>query len=84
MNPSINWPQVLTSGDRIFIGSNAAVPAALLDDLIAHPGDLHDMELVHILTLGECPWAKPENQSLFKVNSLFIGPDVRDAIADWG
>lgn len=77
----INWQDVLTSGSRVFVGSNAAVPSALLDDLIDHPGGLHDIELVHILTLSDCRWANPEYQSLFKINSMFIGPGVRSAIA---
>lgn len=79
-NTKIHWQDVLTSGNRVFVGSNAAVPDALLDDLMANSGDLHDIELVHILTLSECRWAKPEYQSLFKINSLFIGAGVRAAI----
>ena len=30
----IDWKHFLKSGDRIFIGSNAAVPNALMDQLI--------------------------------------------------
>ena len=30
----IDWKRYLKSGDRIFIGSNAAVPNALVDQLI--------------------------------------------------
>ena len=48
-NNSINWDDYLKSGNRIFIGSNAAVPNALIDDLIAKSNDLHDIETVHIL-----------------------------------
>ena len=77
----IHWPEVLTSGNRIFVGSNAAVPSGLMDALIADHGELYDIELVHILTLSDTPWAQPQNQSLFKINSLFLGPGVRDAVA---
>jgi len=35
-NNSINWDDYLKSGNRIFIGSNAAVPNALIDNLIAN------------------------------------------------
>lgn len=76
----VSWPEVLSSGNRVFVGSNAAVPSALMDDLIANPGELFDIELVHILTLSETPWANRENSALFKVNSLFLGPGVRDAV----
>lgn len=80
---SINWEDYLKSGNRIFIGSGAAVPNALIDDLIANSNKLHDIEAVHILTLSENVWAKPEHKELFKVNSLFIGgKNIREAIAE--
>jgi len=80
---SINWEDYLKSGNRIFIGSNAAVPNALIDDLIANSNQLHDIETVHIITLSENVWAKPEHKELFKVNSLFIGgKNIREAIAE--
>lgn len=80
---SINWEKYLKSGNRIFIGSNAAVPNALIDDLIANSNQFHDIETVHILTLSENVWAKPEHKDLFKVNSLFIGgKNIREAIAE--
>ncbi len=80
---SVKWGDYLQSGNRIFIGSNAAVPNALIDDLIANSQGLHDIETVHILTLSENVWAKPEHKDLFKVNSLFIGgKNIREAIAE--
>jgi len=82
-NNRINWDDYLKSGNRIFIGSNAAVPNALIDDLIANSNKLHDIETVHILTLSENVWAKPEHKDLFKVNSFFIGgKNIREAIAE--
>ena len=80
---SINWDDYLKSGNRIFIGSGAAVPNALIDNLIANSNQLHDIETVHILTLSENVWAKAEHKDLFKVNSLFIGgKNIREAIAE--
>ncbi len=49
--------------------------------LVANAKGLNDIELVHILTLSNCSWANKEYQDLFKVNSLFIGAGVREAIA---
>jgi len=79
----INWQQYIQSGGRIFIGSNAAVPNALVDNLIANSQNLRDIEVVHILTLSENVWAEPQHKDLFKVNALFIGgKNIRDAIAE--
>ena len=79
----VNWRDYLKSGCRIFIGSNAAVPNALIDDLITNSNGLHDIETVHILTISDNVWAKAEHKELFKVNSLFIGgKNIRQAVAE--
>lgn len=78
-----DWPTLLKSGNRIYIGSNAAVPNALIDDLISHAKGLHDIELVHINTLSPSRWVEPELSDLFKVNTFFIGGDkIRQAVAE--
>lgn len=80
---SVQWEDYLKSGHRIFIGSNAAVPNALIDNLIENSAQLHDIETVHILTFSDNVWAKPEHKDLFKVNTLFIGgKNVREAVAE--
>lgn len=80
---NLNWAELLKSGQRIFIGSHAAVPIALLDDLIAHGRQLHDIEIVQLLTLSDNPWAGPDQQHRFKVNTFFIGGDtIRQAVAE--
>ncbi len=80
---AVKWQDFLKSGNRIFIGSNAAVPNKLVDHLIENSGDLKDIEAVHILTLSENEWAKEKHKDLFKVNTLFIGgKNVREAIAE--
>jgi acyl-CoA hydrolase/RimJ/RimL family protein N-acetyltransferase len=78
-----DWPELLKSGNRIYIGSNAAVPNALIDDLIANGKGLHDIELVHINTLSESRWVDPQFSDLFKVNTFFIGGEkIRQAVAE--
>lgn len=79
----LNWQQLLKSGNRIFIGSHAAVPTKLIDDLIANAKTLHDIEIVQLVTLSDNKWARPEFQHLFKVNTFFIGGNtIRDAVAE--
>ncbi|MEO5344986.1 MAG: GNAT family N-acetyltransferase [Magnetococcus sp. YQC-9] len=75
------WKHHLKSGDRIFIGSNAACPHALTDDLVKHANDFRDLELVHILILGPHPWTESKYARSFKVNSLFLGPGTRNSVA---
>jgi len=79
----LEWSDLIKSGDRLFFGSNAAVPTKLIDHLIDNAPDIVDLEVVHILTLGKARWALPEYQNRFKVNALFIGgEEVRTAIAE--
>lgn len=80
---NLDWPDLLKSGNRIFIGSNAAVPNALIDDLIVNAKQLHDIEVVHIQTFSDDKWVEPQYKDLFKVNTLFIsGQKVRAAVAE--
>lgn len=82
-NALLDWSTILKSGNRIFIGSNAAVPNALIDDLIANSKQLNDIEVVHIQTISDNRWVDEKYKDLFKVNTLFIGGEkVRKAVAE--
>ncbi len=68
-------------GQRVFIGSGAAEPQALVDALSLRE-DISDTEIIHILTLGVATYAEPKLGSRFRHNAYFIGPNVRDAVAE--
>src|SRR5690554_6158204 len=77
----LDWSRILKSGQRIFIGSHAAVPLALMDDLVANSQELHDIEVIQLYTLSDNYWAQPEYQQRFKVNTFFLsGGSIRDAV----
>jgi len=67
-------------GERVFIGSGAGEPQLLVHALSARE-DLSDTEIVHILTLGVAPYAEPRFGKRFRHNAYFIGPNVRQAVA---
>ena len=71
---------VIKSSDRVFISGNAATPYALMNALAERKDELEDVELVHVLLLGEDPLSKPEMEGHFRHNSLFVGPADRKAI----
>ncbi len=68
-------------GQRVFVGSGAGEPQALVEAL-ANCETLSDTEIVHILTLGIAPYAEPRLGQRFRHNAYFIGPNVRQAIAE--
>ncbi|MGD2076753.1 MAG: acetyl-CoA hydrolase/transferase C-terminal domain-containing protein [Chloroflexota bacterium] len=70
----------ISSGDRIYLGGGAGVPKALIDGLTHRAKEITDVEITHILTFADAPYVKPEFQESFRVNALFIGPNVREAV----
>ncbi len=70
----------IRSGDCIYISGNAATPYVLMKALAARKDELKDVELAHVLLLGDDPLSKPEMEGHFRHNSLFVGPADRKAI----
>ena len=71
----------IESGNHIFIGSGAAEPQRLVEALVKRAESVFGTEIVHILTLGVAPYVEPKWGDNFRHNALFIGPNVRDAVA---
>lgn len=72
---------VVRSGDRVFFSGNAATPLLLMNALAARKDELYDVDLNHVLLLGDDPLAKPGMERHFRHNSLFVGQADREAIA---
>jgi acetyl-CoA hydrolase len=66
--------------NRVYLGGGAGVPSTLIQGLLACAPQLHDVELTHILTFADAPYADPAYQPHFRVNALFIGHNVRTAV----
>ena len=73
---------VVKSGDRVFVHSVAAAPRRLLAALTARADELRVVEVVQLHTEGEAPYAAPSMARSFRVNALFIGPNVRQAVQE--
>lgn len=71
---------VIESGNRVFIHSVAAAPGRLIEAMTARAAELRDVEIVHLHTEGPAPYAAPDMSGSFRVNALFVGANVRDAI----
>lgn len=75
-----NALKVVKSGDRVFIHSVAAAPQVLIRALTDRKDELRNVELVHLHTEGEAPYATPELSESFRVNAFFVGGNVRRAV----
>ncbi len=70
----------IKSGDRVYYGGNAAIPQALVRALAQRRDELENIQLNHVLLLGEDPLSTPEMAGHFRHNSLFVGPADRQAV----
>ncbi len=85
MTPTVSAKEavsVVKSGARVFVHSVAAAPRRLLEALTARAPELRVVEIVSIHTEGDAPYAAPELAKSFRVNALFVGPNVRRAVEE--
>jgi acetyl-CoA hydrolase len=68
------------SGHRVYLGGGCGEPVELAQALASRKGDLRNVEIVHVLTAGHAAYTEPGAEEAFRVNSLFIGPNVRSAV----
>jgi acyl-CoA hydrolase len=72
--------KMIKSGDRVYYGGNAAIPVSLVEALAERYTELNDVQLNHVLLLGQDPLSRPEMVGHFRHNSLFVGPADRQAV----
>ena len=73
---------IIESGHRVFIHTAAAAPQALVRAMAARSGALRGVDIVHLHTEGEAPYAAPEMSASFHTSALFVGGNVRKAVAE--
>jgi 4-hydroxybutyrate CoA-transferase len=71
---------VVKSNDRVYIQPGCAEPEILVEALIARAPSLRDVEVVHLLTMGNADYIKPEMEGHFRHNAMFVGANVRKAV----
>jgi acyl-CoA hydrolase len=72
--------KVVKSGDRVFVSGNASTPFVLLDALADRAPELTNVEVTHVLQLGEDPFLRDDLVGCIRHNSLFVGPGERTAV----
>jgi len=74
--------KLICSGNRVFIHGGAATPHHLLKKMVERADELFNVELISISTQGEALFADPVYKQNFKLNSLFVSQNVREAVND--
>lgn len=75
------WGKIVRPGSRIFIGSGASVPFAVVDSMLQASDDFRDVELTHIHTIGEMPWVAKKYDGSLRTNTFFLTPSIQKAVA---
>lgn len=73
--------RLVRRGCSVFIGSGAAVPQLLVEELCKGSAQLSNIRLIHSLTVALTPRADSEYGEGFRHDAFFIGSEVRDAVS---
>jgi acyl-CoA hydrolase len=72
----------IKSGARVFIHSVAAAPQTLIVAMTNRAPDLRNVEIVHLHTEGDAPYAAADMAESFHINAFFVGANVRQALVE--
>jgi acyl-CoA hydrolase len=75
-----NAVKEIKSGQRVFVHGSASTPISLLKALFKRSGELKNIELVSITTLGSDLFNIPDFGTSFFMNSLFVSQNVREIV----
>jgi 4-hydroxybutyrate CoA-transferase len=72
--------RTIQSGNRVFLTGNASVPQEILSALVDHAPNISDVEICQTLTVGPADHVNPEMIDHLRVNTVFIGDNIRAAV----
>lgn len=68
-------------GQRVFVGSSCAEPRGLVAALMERADELHDVQILHFVTLDKAEYTDRRFDRRFRHNAFFIGHSTRQAVA---
>jgi len=71
---------IIRSGQRVYVHPGCAMPETLVNAMCDRAGELEDVEVIHLLTVGKTGYSNPEMEGHFRHNALFVGANVRKAV----
>jgi len=72
----------IKSGDNIVIQPGCAAPIELINAMVNRKDELENVNVYHILVVGDLPYTKPGMEKHFKHKAFFIGANTREAVND--
>ncbi|MCL2400943.1 MAG: 4-hydroxybutyrate CoA-transferase [Defluviitaleaceae bacterium] len=74
--------QKIKSGNRISISHAVGEPSYLVEAMVANRESYRDVEIVHMVSMGEAEYAHPGMEQYFRHNALFVGAKTRKTVQD--
>jgi acyl-CoA hydrolase len=71
---------VIKPGDRVFLQGAAMTPNILINALCERHNELEDIEIISIHTEGEARYTLPPYDKTFRINSCFVGGNIRKSV----
>ena len=72
--------KIIKSGDSVFVHGGAATPHLLLKKMVERAPELTNVEIISMSTYGEALYADEKYKNNFRINSLFVSANVRQAV----
>lgn len=72
----------IKSGDRVVIGHACGEPQALTKAMTERYQELQNVEIVHMVAMGDSAYAQPGMEKNFRHNALFVGRSTRKAVEE--
>ncbi len=77
---AVEAASLIQSGNRVFLQGAAMTPNTLIDALCERHKELRNVEIISIHTEGNAKYANPPYSSSFRMNSCFVGGNVRSMV----
>lgn len=74
--------KAVPNGANIFLTGNCSVPVHLLRALVkrARAGEISGVRIHQVFTIGDADYVSPDLEGKIRVNTMFVGPNVRQAV----
>ncbi|MEW6701447.1 MAG: acetyl-CoA hydrolase/transferase C-terminal domain-containing protein [Bacteroidota bacterium] len=72
--------KVIKSRDKIIIQPGCAAPLELINAMVRRKDELSDVEIYHVLVVGDLPYTKEGMEKHFRHKAFFIGGNTRKAV----
>ncbi|MBZ0180088.1 MAG: 4-hydroxybutyrate CoA-transferase [Melioribacteraceae bacterium] len=72
--------KAIKSGDKVVVQPGCAAPLELIRAMVKRKDELFDVEIYHILVVGDLPYTHPGMEKHFKHKAFFIGGNTRKAV----